>query len=153
MANTYTQLNVHGVFTVKGKENILLPNFKNDLFKYISGILNNNGQYSLAVNGTRDHVHVFFELHPKNSISDIIKEVKANSSKWINENKFVKGKFMWQEGFGAFTYSRSQRNDVINYIKNQEDHHKVQTFKEEYLNLLKKFEIEYDPKYLFKFYD
>ncbi len=153
MANTYTQINIHAVFSVKGRENLLTKNFRTDLFKYIAGILNNSKQYSLAVNGYLDHVHVFFELHPTTPVADVLEIVKANSSKWINKNKFVKGKFAWQSGYGAFSYSRSQRNDVIQYIKNQEDHHKKHTFREEYLDLLKKFEIPFKNEYVFEFYE
>ena len=153
MANTYTQLNVHGVFSVLNRENFLLDNFRPELFKYISGILKNSNQFPLAVNGYRDHVHIFFELHPTNSVSEIMQLVKANSSKWINENKFLPGKFKWQSGYGAFTYSRSQRDNVINYIVNQEQHHAKQSFKDEYLGLLRKFDIDYKDAYLFDFYD
>ncbi len=153
MANTYTQINIHAVFSVKGRENLLTKNFRTNLFKYIAGILNNSKQYSLAVNGYLDHVHVFFELHPTTPVADVLEIVKANSSKWINKNKFVKGKFAWQSGYGAFSYSRSQRNDIIQYIKNQEDHHKKHTFREEYLDLLKKFEIPFKNEYVFEFYE
>lgn len=153
MANTYTQINVHVIFSVKGRGNLLVAQFRNELFKYISGILNNTKQFSLAVNGYTDHVHLFFEMHPTTALSDIIRVVKTNSSKWINENKYVNGKFRWQEGYGAFSYSRSQRNDVIKYIRNQEIHHRTRTFKDEYLELLKKFEIDFDDHYVFEFYD
>ncbi|MDA3904560.1 MAG: IS200/IS605 family transposase [Bacteroidales bacterium] len=153
MANTYTQINIHAIFSVKGRENLLTNNFRTELFKYIAGILKNNKQFSLAVNGYKDHVHIFFELHPTTSLSEIIKIVKTNSSKWINENRFVKGKFSWQEGYGAFSYSHSQRDDVIKYIIKQEEHHKKLTFKEEYLELLQKFEIAFDDHYVFEFYD
>lgn len=153
MANTYTQLNIHGVFSVQGRRNFLLDCFRPELFKYISGTLKNLDQFPLAVNGYKDHVHIFFELHPASSISNILKEVKSNSSGWINRNKFVDGKFSWQSGFGAFSYSRSQRDNVINYIKNQEQHHKGRSFKDEYMELLRKFEVEYNDDYLFDFYD
>ena len=153
MANTYTQLNVHGVFSVLNRENFLLDKFRPELFKYISGILKNSKQFPLAVNGYRDHVHIFFELHPTTSVSEIMQSVKANSSKWINENKFLSGKFRWQSGYGAFAYSRSQRDNVISYIVNQEQHHAKQSFKDEYLDLLRKFEIDYNDTYLFDFYD
>jgi putative transposase len=153
MANTYTQLNMHVVFAIKGRENILLNNYRNDLFKYISGILKNTEQFPLAVNGFKDHVHIFFEMQPTKSLSDITRIVKANSSRWINENKFMPGKFSWQEGFGGFSYSRSQRNNVIQYIMNQEEHHKKKTFREEYLELLKLFEIDFNNKYIFEFYE
>ena len=153
MANTYTQLNVHCVFSVLGRENVLSDSFRSDLFKYISGILKNTKQFPLAVNGYKDHVHIFFELQPTTTVSQILNTIKANSSKWINENKFLPGKFNWQSGYGAFTYSRSQRNDVIKYIMEQEKHHAKRTFKEEYMDLLHKFEIDYNDAYLFDFYD
>ena len=153
MANTYTQLNVQAIFAVKGRKNILTPDFINRLFEYITGILRNINQYPLAVNGYKNHVHIFFELHPTTNMSDILEVVKANSSKWINSNHFTKGRFEWQRGYSAFTYSRSQRDRVIKYIMNQENHHKEQTFKEEYLEMLRNSEMEYDEKYLFEFYD
>ena len=153
MANTYTQLNIHVVFAVKGRKNLLTKNIREELFKYLSGILTNTGQFSLAINGFSDHVHLFFEMQPSNALSDIVRIVKANSSKWINEQKFIAGKFMWQEGFGAFSYSRSQRDVVINYIKNQEKHHTKSSFKEEYFELLRKFEIEFKDEYVFEFYE
>jgi putative transposase len=153
MANTYTQMNTHAVFSVKGRESFITNNFRDDLFKYITGILNNIDQFSLAVNGHQDHIHIFFELNPTTALSDVIRIVKTNSSKWINKNRFVKGKFEWQEGYGAFSYSKSQRNRVIQYIINQEEHHAKKTFRLEYLNLLKKFEIEFNDHYIFEFYD
>lgn len=153
MANTYTQLNIHAVFSVLGRQNLLSDKLRPELFKYISGILKNSKQFPLAVNGYKDHVHVFFELHPTTSVSEIIQIVKTNSSKWINENKFLARKFNWQKGYGAFSYSRSQRNNVINYITNQEKHHAKSSFKEEYLELLQKFEIDYNDAYLFEFYN
>lgn len=146
-------MNTHAVFSVKGRKSLLTNNFRDDLFKYITGILNNIDQFSLAVNGYQDHVHIFFELNPTTSLSDVIRIVKTNSSKWINKNRFVKGKFEWQEGYGAFSYSKSQRNRVIQYIINQEEHHAKKKFRHEYLNLLKKFEIEFNDHYIFEFYD
>ena len=153
MANTYTQINIHVVFSVKGRENILTNKFRIELFKYIYGVLNNNQQYPLAVNGYKDHVHIFFEIQPTKSLSEIVRIVKANSSKWINENKFVLGKFSWQEGYGGFSYSRSQRNNVIQYIMKQEEHHSKKTFREEYMELLKLFEIDFKEEYVFEFYE
>jgi len=153
VANTYTQLNIHVIFSVKGRENFLTSKIRPDIFKYISGILNNLGQYSLAVNGYQDHVHIFFEMQPAKSLSDIVRVVKANSSKWINENKMIKGKFSWQEGYGGFSYSRSQRNNVIQYIINQSAHHEKITFRAEYLKLLKLFEINFEEQYIFEFYE
>ncbi len=153
MANTFTQINIHLIFAVQGRENILRNSFRENLFKYIYGILRESKQYPLAVNGYLDHVHAFFELNPINSVSDIARIVKANSSKWINENKFVRGKFHWQKGYGAFSYSRSQRDNVIKYIMEQEKHHKKKTFREEYLEFLKAFNVKYDERYLFKWID
>lgn len=155
MANTYTQLNVQTVFAVKGRNNLLAPIFRNQLFEYIAGILRNINQYPLAIGGYKDHVHIFFELNPDSSLSDVLEKVKSNSSKWINTNWLVMdlGRFEWQRGYSGFTYSKSQRNNVIQYIMNQENHHHEQTFKEEYLGMLKKFEMEYDERYIFEFYD
>ncbi len=153
MANTYTQLNMHVVFSVKGRENFLLNTFRDDLFKYISGILNKLEQYPLAVNGYKDHVHLFFEIQPTKSLSEIIRVVKSNSSKWINKENFIRGKFSWQEGYGGFSYSRSQRNNVIQYIIKQEEHHNKRTFREEYLELLKLFEIDFNDQFIFEFYE
>jgi REP element-mobilizing transposase RayT len=153
MANTYSQVNIHCVFAVKGRENIITPDFRDDLHRYISGILKSKGAFPLAVGGWLDHVHTFFELPLTIAISDLMREVKASSSGWINENKFVKRKFHWQDGYGAFSYSRSQRDRVIRYIMQQEKHHKGETFKAEYLALLKNFDIPFDKRYIFEFYD
>ena len=153
MANTYTQLNIQCIFAVKGRENIITNSFRDDLHKYMYGILKKDNIFPLSIGGWLDHVHVFFELNPNMNISDIVRMVKATSSKWINDNNFVKGKFNWQAGYGAFSYARSQRDDVIKYIMTQEEHHKNKTFKEEYLEMLRKFEIDYEVRYLFEFYD
>lgn len=153
MANTYSQLNIHCVFAVKGRENVITKNFRDELHSYMSGILRNDGSYPLAVGGWKDHVHVFFELPVTMPVAKQMQMLKASSSSWINSSRFVKGKFRWQEGYGAFSYSRSQRDTVIKYVMNQEEHHKARTFKEEYLELLKNFEIPYDKKYLFEFYE
>jgi len=153
MANTYTQINIHAVFSVKGRENIITNKFRDRLHEYISGILKNENQYPLSVNGWKDHVHIFFELYPTACIADVLKIIKSKSSKWINENKFLPGKFAWQEGYGAFSYSKSQRNAVIHYIMEQEHHHKKKSFREEYIDLLNKFEIDFDGNYVFEFYD
>jgi putative transposase len=152
-ANTYSQLNIHCFFAVKGRENLITSNFCDDLHRYMAGVLKNDGSYPLAVNGWKDHVHVFFELPVTLSVSKQMQMLKSTSSKWINDNQFVKGKFAWQEGYGAFSYSHSQRDDVIKYIINQELHHKNKTFKEEYLELLKKFNIDFDGKYVFEFFE
>ncbi len=153
MANTYTQLNIQIVFSVKGRENFLLQSFRPQLFEYISGVLRKLEQYPLCVGGYKDHVHAFFELNPKTALSEIAGKIKSNSSKWINDNKFVPEKFQWQTGYGGFSYSKSQRDNVIQYILNQENHHKQKSFKEEYLNLLRNFDIEFANEYVFEFYD
>jgi len=153
MANTYTQLNVHAVFSVSGRENLILKNWETELFKYLAGILSGTDNYSMSVGGYRDHVHLFFELNPRNSVSDVLQNVKSKSSKWINERRFVPGKFTWQKGYGAFTYSRTQRNRVIQYIMEQEKHHQRQTFREEYLEMLIRNEVDYNDAYLFEFYE
>lgn len=153
MDNTFSQVSIHSVFAVKGRENVITKDFRDRLHAYISGILNNEGAFALAVGGWLDHVHVFYELPMTTSISDLMRTVKANSSKWINDHKLVKGKFQWQEGYGAFSYAHSQRDTVIKYIMNQEQHHSTKSFREEYLQLLENFEVQYDGKYVFEFYD
>jgi putative transposase len=150
MANTYTQIHIHAVFVVRFREGVIGQEWKDELYKYITGIIHANGHKLLAINGVEDHVHVFFGLRPSQSLSDLMQDVKANSSKWINERKFVKGKFEWQSGYGAFSYSKSQIPDVIRYIERQEVHHRKQTFLEEYRDLLVKFGVEFDERYLFK---
>lgn len=153
MANTYSQINIHCVFAVKGRENIITNTFRNDLHKYMYGILKNDNVFPLAIGGWKDHVHVFFELKPDLKISDLMRMLKATSLKWINDNKLVLGKFQWQEGYGAFSYSRSQRDNVIDYILKQEEHHYSKTFREEYMDMLKKFAVEYKEEYVFEFYE
>jgi REP element-mobilizing transposase RayT len=153
MANTYTQINIHVVFATAGRETILKKEIRERLFSYLAGTIKGLGLFPLAVNGSKDHVHLFFELNPDKSLSKVVQEIKSNSSKWINDNRLLPGHFSWQKGYGGFSYSRSQRNDVIRYIMNQEKHHAKRSFKEEYLELLSKFEIDFDDNYLFEFYD
>ncbi len=149
MAGTYTQIYIQIVFTVKGKEKIISKKWKNELYKYISGIITKKGHKSIIVNGVSDHIHLFVGLNPSMAISDLVRDIKNNSSKYINNNKFVKGKFSWQEGYGAFSYAHSQVEQVYNYILNQEQHHHKKTFQEEYVEFLNKFDIDYNEKYLF----
>ena len=153
MANTYSQISIHAVFAVKGRENFITSEWRDELHKYIAGIISNMGARTLAVGGWKDHVHIFFGMPVSSSISDFMSVVKANSSKWINERKFLKEKFQWQSGYGAFSFSKSQRNILIKYIMTQEEHHRKQSFQEEYLKMLVDFEINYENKYLFEFYD
>ena len=152
MANTFTQIYIHFVFAVKGRENVISKKNKEELQKYIYGIINNREQKLLAVNCMPDHTHLFIGFKPVMSISELIQEIKAISSKFINDKKWVLGKFQWQQGYGAFSNSHSQIDDVIKYINNQENHHKKRTFKEEYLDILKKNDIQYDDKYLFEWF-
>lgn len=153
MAGTYTQLYVQIVFAVQGRQNLISKENKEEINRYLSGIISGKGCKSIIVNGMADHIHAFVGLKPVLAISDLAREMKNNSSNFINENHMVNGKFNWQAGYGAFTYSRSQIENVYNYILNQEKHHKKKSFKEEYTDLLKKFEVEYDKKYLFEWYE
>ena len=150
MANTYTQIHIHFVFAVKFRDGIIQSKWKEDLYKYMTGIIQNNNHKLLAINGIPDHIHILIGLRPAQSISDLMKEVKQSSSKWMNQNKLTNGHFEWQEGYGAFSYSKSQINQVINYIQNQELHHKKKTFTQEYRDFLEKFEVDYDEKFIFK---
>jgi putative transposase len=149
MANTYTQIYIHVVFAVQARESLIKAEWKEELFKYIAGILNNQKTKLIAIGGVEDHIHILFGMNPTIALSDVVREVKASSSKFINEEKFVRGKFYWQEGFGAFSYSRSQIDAVAKYILNQEQHHSIKSFKDEYVALLNRFEVEYDDRYLF----
>jgi putative transposase len=153
MANTFTQIYIQAIFAVQNRDCIIHSNWEDELQKYITGIVQNEGHKMLEINGTHSHVHLFFGMKPNQSLSKIIQVVKSNSSKWISEKGFIKSKFSWQEGFGAFSYGHSQLTDVITYIKNQKEHHKKQSFRDEYLLYLKKFYIKYDEKYLFDFFD
>jgi putative transposase len=153
MPGTFSQIYIQYVFAVKGRENSILPSFQAELYKYISGIITNKEQKALAVNGMSDHVHVLVGLKPSMRISDLVRDIKNNSTNFINENKFLKHKFSWQEGYGVFSYSQSGFGKVIEYIKNQKEHHKKKTFRQEYMTFLKKFDIPFEDKYLFEFYD
>ena len=150
MANTYTQIHIQVVFTVQNRDCIVLRNWKNELYKYITGIVQNNKHKLLAINGMPDHIHILIGLRPSQSLADLVQDIKGGSSKWINERKFVRGKFSWQEGYGAFSYSKSELLNVIQYIDDQIIHHKRKTFIEEYHDLLREFEIDYDDRYVFK---
>ena len=149
MAGTYSQIYIQVVFAVKGRQNLLAKGWRDEIFKYISGIITNKGQKPIIVNGVDDHVHAFIGLKPSMALSDLVRDMKNNSTNFINAHAWINGKFSWQEGYGAFSYSHSQIESVYNYILNQEQHHTKQTFKDEYMDFLKKFEIEHDVKYLF----
>jgi putative transposase len=150
MPNTYTQIYVQIVFAVKGRQNLIAKQSREELHKYITGIVQKRGQKMLAIFAMPDHVHILIGMKTGIAISDLVRDIKAVSSKFINENNWVRGRFNWQEGYGAFSYSKSSIDTVIKYILNQEEHHKKQTFKEEYIEFLEKFEIENDEKYLFE---
>ena len=153
MANTYSQIYIQIVFATKGRDASISANWEEKLFKYITGIVQNKGQKMLAINGMHNHIHFLIGMKPDCCLSDLIREVKKGRNQFINENRFLKANFNWQEGFGAFSYSRSQIDDVIKYIIKQKEHHRTKTFKEEYLDFLKEFEIEYNDKYLFEWYN
>ena len=150
MAGTFSQIYVHIVFSVKGRENILQKPWRDDLFRYMAGIIKEKNQKPIIINGAADHVHLFIGLKPNMNLSDLVRDVKNNSSNFINKKKLVNGKFSWQDGYGAFSYSHSQINDVYQYILKQEEHHLKRTFRDEYLDFLRKFEIQFDEKYLFE---
>jgi putative transposase len=150
MPNTYTQLHIQLVFAVKYRAALIQKEWKERLHQYITGILQKNEHKMLQINSMPDHIHIFIGLRPQQSISALVQNVKSESSKWIKDNKLCKSSFAWQEGFGAFSYSKSHVDRVIRYIQNQEIHHKKETFLDEYRRMLKAFEIEYDERYIFK---
>lgn len=150
MANTYTQIHIHAVFAVQHRDCVISKIWKDELFRFITGIIQNHDHKLLVINGMPDHVHVFFGMRPTQSLCDLMQDIKGDSSRWINERGFVNGRFSWQEGYGAFSYSKSGVDNVINYIKNQEKHHQKQSFLEEYTDFLRKFGVEFDERYIFK---
>ncbi|MHA6279816.1 IS200/IS605 family transposase [Salinimicrobium sp. CAU 1759] len=149
MPNTYTQIHLHFIFAVKFRQGQIQPHWKERLYQYITGIIRKNGHKLLIINGMPDHLHLLVGFRTEQSISSLMQDVKASSSKWINEEKLTKEKFAWQEGYGAFSYSRSQVPRLIRYIENQEEHHRKKTFKQEYITILEELEIPYDSKYIF----
>ena len=153
MANTYSQIYIQVVFAVKYRQALIQPAFEEDLYRYITGIVRGQKQKLIAINGMPDHIHAFLSLRPDCRLSDLVREMKSESSTFVNERKLTKPKFHWQEGYGAFSYSRSQQDSVVRYVMNQKTHHRKRTFREEYMELLKRFEIEYKPEYLFEFFD
>jgi len=150
MANTYHQVYIQVVFAVKYREAVIVNEWKSQLFGVIGNLINETGCKTIIVNGVVDHIHCFLGLKPTVSISELMKTVKAKSSKYINDNNLTKSRFEWQEGYGAFSYGHSQINAVYKYIANQEEHHKKQDFKEEYLKFLDKFQVPFDERYVFE---
>ena len=148
MANTYTQIYLHIVFAVQNRISLIQTEWKIELYKYIAGIVKNNGHKLIAINGIPNHLHIAVGYKPHQLIPDLLKDIKGYSSKWINNKNFVRGKFNWQESYGAFSFSHSHIDRVVKYINNQEQHHKKQSFQEEYIQLLKKYNIQFDEKYI-----
>ena len=153
MPGTFSQIYIQIVFAVKGRQNLIANSWKDELHKYIAGIIKGKGNKPIIVNGMPDHIHAFVGLKPAMAISDLVRDIKHNATNFVNDHRFVKGKFAWQEGYGAFSYSHSHIGRVYDYILNQEKHHQKKTFKQEYIEFLKKFEIECNEKYLFDWYD
>ena len=150
MANTYTQLYIQIVIVVKGRHCLIPNDKKENLYKYITGIIQNKKHKLISINGISNHIHFLIGLNPSEALSELVKEVKRCSTNFINEQKWLRSKFSWQKGFGGFSYSRSQLDKVVKYIENQEEHHKKRIFREEYIEMLKKFKVKFDDKYIFE---
>ncbi|MEP6912633.1 MAG: IS200/IS605 family transposase [bacterium] len=153
MANTFSQIYIQMVFAVSNRLSLIRPEFKEDLHKYITGIVRNQGQKLIVIDGMPDHLHILIGLRPAMALADLVRDIKSDSSDFINKNKWIRGRFSWQEGYGAFSYGHSQLDTIIRYIQNQEKHHKRRSFKDEYLAWLKKYEIPFEEKYVFEFID
>lgn len=153
MANTYTQFYVQLVFSPKNRDTLIKKTWKDDLEKYITGIVQNNKHKMLAIKCMPDHIHIFIGYNVNQLIPDLVEQIKTSSNSWIKDNKFSRFKFDWQKGYGAFSYSRSQLDAMVNYVLNQEEHHRKKTFREEYLQFLKDFDVMYEDEYLFDFFD
>jgi REP element-mobilizing transposase RayT len=151
--STFSQIYIQVVFAVKYRQALISPMWEERLFQYITGIVQNKGQKMLAINGMPDHIHLFIGIKPGCCLSDLVREVKKASNEMINDNHLTEGKFSWQEGFGAFSYSHSQMDSVVKYVMNQKEHHKATSFREEYLDFLMQFAVEHDEKYLFDWHE
>jgi putative transposase len=151
MPNTYTQLYIQLVFAVKGRASLIDPSWKNDLYRYITGIVQNHGHKMMIINGMPDHIHIFIGYNPRQTIPELVEHIKTDSNHFIKRSGFCTKKFNWQGGYGAFSYAHSQVEVVVKYIANQEAHHRKKTFQKEYLQYLEKFAVEYNEKYLFDF--
>ncbi len=150
MANTYTQLYIQCVFAVEDRTSLINSDWKDELYKYITGIVQTNKHKLIVINGVANHIHVFIGYKPHQLIPELLQDIKGSSSKWINKKGIIRGKFKWQEGYGAFSYSHSQIDSVVKYIRNQEQHHKRKSFQEEYRELLNRFDILYNERYILK---
>lgn len=153
MAGTYSQLYIQIVFAVRKRESLISPVWENELYKYISGIVQHKGQKMLAINGIPNHIHIFIGMKPSCCLSDLVREIKKSSTNFINENKLTRFKFQWQEGFGAFSYNHSQVGMIVRYVMNQKEHHRKKSFKKEYIRLLREFDVEFKDEYLFDWMD
>jgi len=149
--STYSQLYIQIVFVVKNRQALIKEDWEERLYQYITGVVQNKGQKMLAINGVSNHIHIFINIKPNCNISDLVREIKKSSNKFINENNFTPFKFQWQEGYGVFSYSHSHIDRVAKYVMNQKEHHRKKTFKEEYIEMLQKMNVDYDNKYLFDF--
>ena len=150
MANTFTQIHIHSVFAVQNRTSLIKKDWQDRLYKYIIAIIQKHGHKVLSIGGTSDHIHILFGLRPTQALSTLMQEIKRDSSEWINKERLVIGRFSWQEGYGAFSYSKSHISQVVNYIETQEEHHKERSFLDEYIKILKDFDLEYDERYIFK---
>jgi len=150
MPGTFSQIYIQAVFAVKGRQSLIHADWESELYRYITGIIRNKKQKLLAINGMPDHIHILIGMKPSCCLSDLVREVKKASNDFINERQFVRGKFQWQEGYGAFSYSHSSLDQVISYINNQKEHHRKKTFREEYLEFLQKYEVDFKDEYLFE---
>ena len=150
MANTYTQIYIHGVFAVEGRQNLIDPIHNDELQKYMTGIVKAQRQKLIAINNMPDHVHMLIGQRPDSDLSELVGDIKSGSTNFINRERWVRGRFNWQEGFGAFSYSHSQLSTVIRYIQNQQRHHCKRSFHDEYVRLLDRFDVPYDERYIFK---
>ncbi len=150
MANTFTQIYIHIIFAVENRVSLIKDQWREELHKYITGIIQNHKHKLIAINSVSNHIHIFIGMKPIQSLSDLLQDIKEYSSKWINKNNFAVGHFNWQAGFGAFSYSHSQINSVVKYIQSQKQHHTKKSFQQEYIEFLEKFGVDYDAKYVFK---
>ena len=150
MPNTFTQIHIHAVFAVKKRASLIKDDWKDELYKYTTGIVQHYNHKLLAINGMSDHIHIYMGMRPTQSVSDLMNDIKSGTSKWINQNRLSSQRFEWQEGYGAFSFSKSDSSNVIAYIENQELHHRKISFLEEYKNMLHQFEVDFDEKYIFK---
>lgn len=153
MAEAYSKIYIHIVFAVKGRQNLIHPSQKDELYKYITGIVQKKGHKLIRINGMPDHIHILIGFKPAFAISNLVRDIKSNSSAFINKKDWINGKFEWQKGYGAFSYSHSQLEQVVRYIERQEEHHRQKTFREEYLKMLDRFDISFEKKYLFDWID